>query len=144
MSRTAATGYLLCYVIMVLPLLLILLNSRSTSPKTIPCLKTLSPAQLAMSATLLLNLAGLPPLGGFCLKAARLAILASSAPLVSLVLIISSVATLGFYINITLLTLISPFESAAPSLVKPPYSRRLVIAGTLGALALPAIPLVLF
>lgn len=144
MSTRAATGYLFCYIIIVLPLLLILLNSRSTSPKTIPCLKTLSPTQLTISAVLLLNLAGLPPLGGFCLKAARLAILAANAPLISLTLIISSVATLGFYINITLLILITPFESTTPSLTSPPYSSRLVFTAILGALALPAIPLLLF
>lgn len=130
---------------MVFPLLILLLRGRTSSPKTIPCLKKLSPTQLAISALLLLNLAGLPPLGGFCLKAARLSILSPFYPLVSLILILSAVATLGFYINITLLSLITTFESLTPLNTVNNHSIHLVVAtATIRAIALPALPLFLF
>lgn len=144
-TPAAATGYLLCYILIILPLLGLFTAARTSSPKTLPSLNALSPVQLFLSAALLLNLAGLPPLGGFCLKAARLAILAPTYPIMTLVLILSSVATLGFYINITLLSLITTFERVAFST---PYVNKrvnlILRLGTLRVLALPIIPLFLF
>lgn len=145
MSSAAATGYLFCYILIVLPLLILFVSRRVSSPKTLPSLKALSPVQLFLSTTLLLNLAGLPPLGGFCLKAARLAILGPAFPIISLILIFSSVATLGFYINVSLLSLVTAFESISP--LKPatsPLIGLILSLGTLAAIALPIVPIFLF
>lgn len=144
MSSSAATGYLLCYILIVAPLLVLFSFGRTTSPKTLPSLKALSPTQLSISALLLLNLAGLPPLGGFCLKAASLAILAPVFPLISLILILSSVATLGFYINITLLSLITSFETLTPiNQLNKLTTSPLFALTILSSVALPIFPLLL-
>ena len=144
-SPSAATGYLFSYIIMILPLLSLFTSSRASSPKTLPSLKALSPIQLFLSAILLLNLAGLPPLGGFCLKAASLAILRPIFPVISLILILSSVATLGFYINITLLSLITSFESLSPIKSTTTLTSTFILSlGPLSLIALPILPLLLF
>ena len=139
-SPTAAISYLFCYIFMVLPLLGTFAARRTISPKTLPSLKSLSVSQHNMSALLLLNLAGLPPLGGFCLKAASLGLL-TSFPLASLFLILSSVITLGFYINLTLLSLITTFESLQPANTTYNYS---LLNATIIIISLPCLPLLLF
>ena len=136
-------GYLLAYIVMVAPLLFILINNQTLSPKTISTLKTLSPTHLGIISLLLLNLAGLPPLGGFCLKVIRLTLIIPSYPLMALILISSSVATLGFYIHISLVAIITAFQTLTP-LSPPRTSLTFPLAlGTTAAAILPAIPLLL-
>lgn len=143
-SSPAAIGYLISYIFIVSPLLFLLLNGRTSSPKTISTLKKISPTQLAIAALLLLNLAGLPPLGGFCLKAVRLTFLVSAYPLASFVLILSSVATLGFYIHVTLLAIITTFQTLTPLSAPSPLFNLVLGLGTLRSAALPIIPILMF
>lgn len=122
-----------------------LLAGRARSPKTIPTLKKLSSSHLIITTILLLRLAGLPPLGGFSVKAARLSILSPSYPIICLILILSSAASLGFYIHVVLLALITSIESLSP---QPPYPVKnnfvLAMAVILIRALLPAIPILMF
>lgn len=142
-STPAATGYLIAYIIIVAPILFLLLNGRVTSPKIIPTLKKLAPTQLGLVTLLLLNLAGLPPLGGFCLKGVRLALLANSYPIITLILILSSVATLAFYIHLALLTIVTSFQTLIPSPAPSPIFNLVLSLRTFSATTLPILPLIL-
>lgn len=142
-SSPAANGYLFGYILMISPLLLLFLSRRASSPKTTAILKIISPPILGATALLLLNLAGLPPLGGFSLKAVSLSLLTPSSPLIALILILSSVATLGFYINITLISLISSFQSITPHTHLPTHISWTLRLAILAAAALPIFPLLL-
>lgn len=142
-SSPAARGYLFAYILIVLPLLAIFVGSRTISPKTIFILNSISPTHRALVTTLMLNLAGLPPLGGFCLKAASLSLLITTTPLVPLVLIASSVITLGFYVHISLLTVISTQDSPAPKSITPIPINSFLALATYSALTLPAFPILM-
>jgi len=111
-SSTTSTIYLAGYITLMLPVILAI-NSLTATKVSATSISTMSPIRIVITFLLLVSLAGLPPTSGFTLKLIALSVLLhQNIVIVSLLLLISTLITLTFYLNLMFFSLLSASKSS--------------------------------